>query len=140
MTILLEKINAENRWSVLGTELNKKQLDVVKFLSEGELRAIDGTDSVEPADYFFIALARRMEKNKPSVARRLDARYRPVDKKEYLQRQMVWMKREEQLLGERLHHAPSSLEFVSDFEHYQNGLTFKLYLLFKEPDKMERIF
>ena len=50
------------------------------------------------------------------------------------------MKREEQLLGERLQHIPTSLEFVSDFARYQNGLTFKLYILFKEPDKMERIF
>ena len=140
MSLTLEKISAENRWKVLESELNKYQLGVVRFLSEDELRAIDGTDFIEPADYFFIALARRMEKNKPATASHLDARYRPVDRTEYMQRQRTWMKREEQLLGERLQHIPTSLEFVSDFARYQNGLTFKLYILFKEPNKMERIF
>ena len=62
MSLTLEKISAENRWKVLESELNKYQLGVVRFLSEDELRSIDGTDFIEPADYFFIALARRMKK------------------------------------------------------------------------------
>ena len=64
--------------------------------------------------------------------------YKPNDLQHYLNRQKDWLNEEKHLIGHRLGHnrKVNDTELLNDFEHYHNGERFRVFYVFKFPDKV----
>ena len=124
---------SEHRDFVSQRYTPRQQEFITSHLSGQDLAVVHS-----PEDYLVVALIHHMPSER---LKKVEDMYLVLDFAHFMRQQRPWLNDERWFLGLNLHHEPTSLELVEDFNGRELGSKFRVYYVLKhisDPTKVRR--